>query len=294
MTTVALPPEKLPAAKRTRAWRRRPGPVELIAAAVVIVIVLAALWPGLFAGSPPNAASPANALAPPGSPGHLLGTDQLGRDTYSRLVYGARPSLTIGVGATVLALVAGALLGVVAATARGAVDHVIMRVTDVLLAFPGILLALLIVAALGPGTENATLAIAVSTIPGFVRLARAQALVIRGSDYVRAAIVLGRGRLAIHADHVLPNALPPLLVLALVNVGASIIAGSSLSFLGLGPRPPSPEWGAMLSDGRDYLGDAWALAVFPGLAVTLTVVAINVLGRALRRAYEGRRSGGRE
>lgn len=274
--------------------RRRGLPVSPwvgTAAVVLLLFALAVLEPALFATHDPDAVDPARALLQPGS-AHWFGTDQLGRDVYSRVVYGARPSLSIGLGATAIAVGAGSLLGVLAATSGRIVNELIMRVADVLLAFPGLLLALLVVAILGPGTGSATLAIGFSLTPGFIRLARAQALVVRDSDYVRAAVVLGQRRSTVQFRHVFPNALPPLLVLAMINVGTAVIAGSSLSFLGLGPRPPTPEWGAMLSQGRDFLQTAWAMAVFPGLAVTATVLSINVVGGALRQRFEGRPSHG--
>ncbi|MFI6937477.1 ABC transporter permease [Streptomyces sp. NPDC050287] len=265
----------------------RPGPGTSLAWAALVLATLAALAPGVLAPQQPDAIDPVNALAGPGS-GHWLGTDQLGRDVLSRIVHGARASLLMGFGATAFAVVAGALLGVLAATAGRAVDQLLMRVTDVLLSFPGLMLSLVVVALLGPGAGNATLAIGASLLPGFLRLARGQALAVRDSDYVRAAVVGGRGRGSVFWRHMLPNALPPLLVLATVNVGSAIIAGSTLSFLGMGPQPPSPEWGAMLSEGRDHLETAWAAAVFPGLAVTVTVVAVTVVGRDLQRRLYGR------
>ncbi|WP_067456459.1 ABC transporter permease [Actinomadura macra] len=286
LTTVPRPtwPAVLPR-RRRRAGTAPPG--VWVAAAVLALIAVAVVWPDLLATHPPDRGDPADALAPPGLD-HLFGTDQLGRDVYSRVVHGARPSLTIGLGATGIAVLAGSLLGVLAAAGGRVLDELIMRVSDVFLAFPGLLLSLLIVAVLGTGTLNATLAIGASLVPGFVRLARGQALIVRNSDYVRTAVTLGQRRAAILGRHVLPNALPPLLVLAMINVGTAVIAGSSLSFLGLGPKPPTPEWGAMLSEGRDFLGIAWALAVFPGLAVTSTVLAVNVVGRWLQRRFEGR------
>ncbi|MFE5486879.1 ABC transporter permease [Streptomyces sp. NPDC056527] len=271
-------------------WRPRVGVV--VAGVVVALAVLAAVAPGLLATQQPDAIDPVNALAGPGD-GHWLGTDQLGRDVLSRIVHGARTSLLIGFGATAFAVVVGSLLGVFAAAAGRAVDQILMRATDILLAFPGLMLSLVVVAVLGPGTGNATLAIGASLLPGFVRLARGQALAIRDSDYVRAAVVIGRGRGSVFVRHLLPNALPPLLVLATVNIGSAVIAGSTLSFLGLGPQPPSPEWGAMLAEGRDHLDTSWAAAVFPGLAITVTVVAVTVVGRALQRRIDGRDGHGR-
>ncbi|MFC8013600.1 ABC transporter permease, partial [Streptomyces cinereoruber] len=263
----------------------RPG--VALAAVTLLAVVAAAVAPDLVAPRQPDLIDPVDALAGPGS-GHWLGTDQLGRDVFSRIVHGARTSLVIGFGATALAVVGGSLLGVFAATAGRAVDQVLMRATDILMAFPGLMLSLVVVAVLGPGTGNATLAIGASLLPGFVRLARGQALAIRGSDYVQAALVMGRSRASILFRHLLPNALPPLLVLATVNVGGAVVAGSTLSFLGLGPQPPSPEWGAMLAEGRDHLDTAWAAAVFPGLAITVTVVSVTVVGRALQRRFDRR------
>jgi peptide/nickel transport system permease protein len=284
MTTAA----ELLAARTPGTRPRSPG--VWIAWAVVGFITLAALWPDLLAIHSPLQVNPAGALAEP-SAAHLFGTDQLGRDVYSRVIHGARLSLGIGIGATAIAVVAGCLLGTLAASSKKAGDEVIMRTVDVFLAFPGLLLALLVVAVLGPSTTNATLALSASMTPGFIRLARGQALVVRRSDYVKAAVILGHRTVTVYLRHVIPNALPPLLVLATVNIGTAIIAGSSLSFLGLGPQAPSPEWGAMLSDARDYLDIAWPLAVVPGLAVTVTVIAVTVVGRDLMRRFEGRHPG---
>ncbi|MER5746601.1 ABC transporter permease [Streptomyces sp. NPDC059913] len=277
--------QRAAALPRPRIRRIRPGTV--LASAVLVLLVVAVFVPGLLTGYDPEAVDPANALAPI-SGDHLFGTDQLGRDVFSRVVYGAGPSLSIGIGATVFAVVAGALLGVLAAIGGRVVDECVMRVTDVLIAFPGLLLALLMVAVLGPSSFNATLAIGCSVLPGYVRLARGQALVVRRSDFVRAAVTLGRPGWDIGLRHLLPNALPPLMVLSLVNVGTAIVAGSSLSFLGMGPKPPAPEWGVMLSEGRDFVDSAWFAAFFPGAALAVSVMALNVVGRRLQHRFEGR------
>ncbi|MFE3200081.1 ABC transporter permease [Embleya sp. NPDC059237] len=278
-----------PSARRRTA--AGPGPGLVVAGVVLAFVALAALWPDLLTTRAPDAIEPVQALSGP-SAEHWFGTDQLGRDIYSRIVDGARPSLEIGIGATVIAVAAGSILGVVAATAGRVADELIMRITDVFLAFPGLILAMVLVAVLGPGTGNAMLAISCSLTPGFVRLARGQALVVREADYVRMAIVFGRSRWSAYRTHLLPNTMPPLLVLATVNIGTAILAGSALSFLGLGPKDSSSEWGSMLSEGRDYLGSAWATAVFPGLAISVTVVAINVVGRGLRQRFDGRSTDG--
>jgi peptide/nickel transport system permease protein len=261
-------------------------PTVVVAMLFLLFVALAALWPGLFTSTSPDAVNPLVALRGP-SAQHPFGTDELGRDIFSRVIYGTRTSLGVGVGATVLGVVGGSAVGIIAATAGRAADEVIMRLCDIMLAFPGLLLALVVVAVLGPGSLNAAIAIGVALAPGFARLVRAQALMIRGSDYVKAAVTFGRRRTVIYLRHVLPNALASLLVLATVSVGSSIVAGSSLSFLGLGPQPPSPDWGSMLAEGQDYLSVSWELAVFPGLGVTATVIAVTVVGGRLRRAFEG-------
>ncbi|TQS20314.1 ABC transporter permease [Microbispora sp. KK1-11] len=260
-----------------------------LAAAFFALVCLAALAPGLLAHGP-DQVNPALALRGPMA-GHPLGTDQLGRDVLARLVFGARPSLLVGVGSTLLAGLAGSAWGLLAALGGRLAGEAAMRLADVLLSFPAILMAMLVVAVLGPGTRNSVLAITVALAPGFARVVRAQALVVRGSAYVRAAVNLGLTPARILLRHIAPNVVAPLLILATINVGTALIAGASLSFLGLGPRPPAPEWGAMLAQARDYLDASWTLALFPGGAITLTVMSATVVGRALQARYEGREAG---
>ncbi|MGW0604786.1 ABC transporter permease [Streptomyces sp. NPDC002640] len=271
---------------------RLAGAGTVIAWLVLAVVAVAAVWPDLLAPYPPDQVDPVHALQGPGG-AHPFGTDQLGRDVFSRVVHGARLTVTLGLGSVVVAVVAGTLLGLLAVAGGRVLDEVVMRVTDVLMAFPGLLLALLVVAVLGPGTTNAMIAIGAASAPAFARLVRGQALVVRESGYVQAAVVLGLPRFSVFLRHVVPNSLPPVLVFATVHTGSAIIAGSSLSFLGLGPQAPAPEWGAMLSEGRDYVDLSWGLGVFPGLAVTATVVAINVVGTRLRHRFEGRTADGK-
>ncbi|HEV2634434.1 MAG TPA: ABC transporter permease [Actinocrinis sp.] len=259
----------------------------LIAGAVILLLILIAAFPGLFTSTSPITTDPVNALLPP-SAAHWFGTDELGRDLFTRVVYGARPSLLIGLGATVFSVVGGAILGVAAALGGRAGDQILMRLADVLLALPQLMLALLVITVLGPGTVNTTTAIAVAFVPGYARIVRAEALVVRRSGYVEAAVGLGQRRLAVIVRHILPNAIGPLLVLATVGFGTAIISASGLSFLGLGPQPPSPEWGAMLSDGRNYLSTAWWLGLFPGVAITLTVIAVNLVGRRAQARFTRR------
>ncbi|GAA3846393.1 ABC transporter permease [Saccharothrix violaceirubra] len=255
--------------------------------AVVVLLVLAAVAPGWFTSAAPLEADPVNALlAPDGT--HWFGTDELGRDVFARVVHGARPSLSVGLGAILIALTAGSLIGITAALGGNVADSVLMRLADILLSLPELMLALLVIAVLGAGTGNTMIAIAVALIPGYARMVRAEALVVRRSGYVEAAVGLGLPRPVLIARHVLPNALGPLLVLGTVGFGTAIIAVSGLSFLGLGARPPAPEWGAMLSSGRKFLAVAWWTAVFPGAAITLAVVSVNVVGRRLQAAFTRR------
>ncbi|MBP2707684.1 ABC transporter permease [Microbispora sp. RL4-1S] len=254
-----------------------------------MLVCAAAAFPGLL-GHAPDQVDPAAALRGPGG-AHPFGTDELGRDVLARIVYGARPSLLVGAGSTLLAGLAGAVWGLAGALGGRVVGEAAMRVADVLLAFPAILMALLVVAVLGPGTRNAVLAITVALAPGFARVVRVQALVVRDSAYVRAAVNLGLSPARVLVRHIVPNVVAPLLILATVNIGTAIIAGASLSFLGLGPQPPDPEWGSMLAQARDYLDVSWTLALFPGAAITLTVMSATIAGRALQARYEGRGGG---
>ena len=263
------------------------SPTAVAAGAVLILLILVAAFPGVFTSASPIATDPVNALLPP-SAAHWFGTDELGRDLFTRVVYGARPSLLIGLGATVLSVLGGAVVGVAAALGGRAADQVLMRLADITLSLPQLMLALLVITVLGPGTVNTMLAIAIAFVPGYARIVRAEALVVRRSGYVEAAVGLGQRRSLLIVRHVLPNALGPLLVLATVGFGTAIISASGLSFLGLGPQPPSPEWGAMLSDGRDYLSTAWWLGLFPGVAITFTVIAVNLIGRRAQARFTRR------
>ena len=217
-----------------------------------------------------------------------LGTDSLGRDVYSRLIYGARLSLLIGSVVVVLSLVIGTLLGLVAAFAKGVVDVVIMRLMDVLLVFPSLLLAIVVVAILGPGLTNAMLAVAVVQLPAYVRLARAAALGELTRDYVVATRSAGAGTLRLMLRVVLPNCLAPLIVQATLGFSSAVLDAAALGFLGLGAQPPTPEWGTMLADALQFYQRAWWLLTFPGIAILLTVMAFNLLGDGLRDALDPR------
>ncbi|MFE0465206.1 ABC transporter permease [Kitasatospora sp. NPDC058965] len=266
---------------------RAVGPTLPAAGALLVLLALAALWPQLLTHASPVATDPAAALTPP-SGAHWFGTDQLGRDLYARVLYGARPSLLLGLGATAFAVVGGTVLGLAAALGGRLADQVLMRAADVLLALPPVLLALLAVTVLGSGAVNVMLAIAIATAPGYARIVRAETLVVRRSGYVEAAVGLGVPRPLVVLRHVLPNAVGPMLVLATIGFGGALIAASGLSFLGLGPQPPSPEWGAMLSQGRSFLQTAWWIGVFPGAAITLSALTVNLVGRRLQRRFTRR------
>ncbi|NAS26981.1 ABC transporter permease subunit [Herbidospora sp. NEAU-GS84] len=257
------------------------------AAAFLVLLVVAALFPGLLAGGDPTATDPLATFLPPDS-AHLFGTDQLGRDVFTRVVHGARHSLAIGAAATVGGLLIAVVWGLLAALSGRFGDAVLMRVADALLALPGLLLALLVVLITGKGVVGATLAVAVGIAPGFARVVRAQALVVRRSGYVEAAIGLGVPRPLVVLRHVLPNTFGPLLVLATVTLGVSISTGAALSYLGLGAQPPTPEWGAMLTESQGFLHLAWWAALFPGLMLVLTVIAVTVAGRHAQNRSEGR------
>ncbi|MFO7250415.1 MAG: ABC transporter permease [Actinomycetes bacterium] len=275
MAQVALRPA------RTYAYRLAlPG-------AVLAVIAVAVAAPGLLTGTDPLAADPLHALEAP-SGAHWFGTDHLGRDVFSRVVHGARHSLSIGVAATGLAAAAGVLLGLAAGLAPKWLDEVLARSFDVLATFPELLLALLVIAITGPGTANVIFAIGIAQIPSLARVVRAQTFVVRRAGYVEQAVTFGLPGPALVFRHVLPNVLGPVLVLATIVLAQSIIAASALSFLGMGPQPPAPEWGAMLSEARNYMRVAWWQAVFPAAAVAVTVVSLTAAGRVLRYRFEGR------
>jgi dipeptide transport system permease protein len=255
-------------------------------AIMVVLIILAALAPLVAPHGPAEQFRDA-LLAPPFQTMRFpLGTDSLGRDILSRLIYGARLSLVIGVVVVALSLTFGTILGLVAAFAGGVVDVIIMRIMDVLLVFPSLLLAIVVVAILGPGLTNAMLAVAVVLLPAYVRLSRAAALGELAKDYVVATRAFGAGKLRLMALVVLPNCLAPLIVQATLGFSSAILDAAALGFLGLGAQPPTPEWGTMLADALQFYARAWWLLTFPGLSILITVMAFNLLGDGLRDALD--------
>lgn len=264
----------------------RPG--LTLSSLFLLFVATATIWPQFVTAANPLLADPLQAQLPP-SAEHWFGTDHLGRDVFSRVVYGARYSILIGVSAIVLAALVGSLLGLVAGLARGAVDELISRFLDVVSSFPDLLLALVLISFTGPGTVNLIFALGVASVPRFARVVRAQTFVIARSGYVEQAKTFGLGRFTLVTRHVLPHAIAQVPILATIGLGSTIIQAAGLSFLGMGPQPPIPEWGAMLAEARNYLRVAWWIGIWPGLAITLTVIAISILGKRWQLAFEGRR-----
>jgi peptide/nickel transport system permease protein len=271
---------------RLRLLPARPGIV--LSALFLLLVAIATIWPTMLTGVDPIAADPLQAQLPP-SVDHWFGTDHLGRDVFSRVVHGARYSILIGVSAVTIAAIVGAVLGLLSGLARGLVDEAISRFLDVVSSFPDLLLALVLISFTGPGTINLIVALGVASVPRFARIVRAQTFVIAKSGYVEQARTFGLTRSVLIIRHILPHALAQVPILATIGLGTTIIQAAGLSFLGMGPQPPAPEWGAMLAEARNYLRVAWWIGVWPGLAITLTVISISVLGKRWQLAFEGRR-----
>jgi len=257
------------------------NPLALIGLAIVVALLLIAAAAPLLAHASPEAQDLSLRLRPPGAI-HWFGTDELGRDIYSRVLYGAR--ITLGIVTLVVLIVAplGLFIGCVAGYRGGVVDAVLMRITDVFLAFPRLILALAFVAALGPGIENAVIAISLTAWPPYARIARAETLILRDSDFISAARLLGASWPRIVFLHVIPLCLSSVIVRVTLDMAGIILTAAGLGFLGLGAQPPSPEWGAMISTGRKYILDQWWVAAFPGLAICLVSLGFNLLGDGLR------------
>lgn len=266
---------------------RRVNWTGLAGTVIIAAFVLAALLAPVLAPFDPNAQDLLGRRRPP-SESHLLGTDELGRDILSRVLYGARVSLVVGVGAVGAGMVVGVPLGLIAGYRGGGYDMTIMRLVDLLLSFPHILLAILVVAVLGPSLWNVVAAVGLWNIPIFARIARSSTMRIREFAYVESAVAVGASMARVMSRHVFPNALGPLIVTATLSVGAAILTESGLSFLGLGVQPPTPSWGMMLSTGKAYLRGAYHIATFPGMAIMLAVLGFNFLGDWLRDALDPR------
>ena len=259
------------------------GAGTAVAAAVLIVALAPALPRGCFPGQDPTVGSHEPLAAP--SLENWFGTDAVGRDLYTRVVYGARESLLGAVTAVAVGLVAGTLLGAVAGSARGWVDAVIMRAVDVLLAVPSLLLSLSVIILLGFGTWNAALAVGVTSVATFARLARSQVLGVAASDFVEAAYGSGASRGQVLVRHILPNSLAPVIGLAAVQFGSALLQLATLGFLGYGAPPPTPEWGLLIAEARDHIATAWWLTILPGLVIVAVVVAANHLSQRIQEGY---------
>lgn len=259
-------------------WR---APGLIIPLAFVLLLLAAAAMPQWFTALAPDAVDTDAILLPPGL-SHWFGTDQLGRDVFTRVIYGTSQSLGIGIGATLIGCAGGVVLGTAAGLAPPVLQRLLVRLIDILLAFPEILLALLIIAVLGRGPTNTLLAVGLSSIAGYARLVRSQVLRVWQSGYVEHAVSLGESTPAIIARHVVPNAVRPLVVLATIGVGNAVLSASALSFIGLGVVPPAAEWGALLADGRNFLDTAPWISFLPATVVAISVIAITILGRRLQ------------
>jgi peptide/nickel transport system permease protein len=259
----------------------------LIGVIVLLLIVLAALAAPLISPYDPIRSNQRLSLTPP-SLDHLMGTDRFGRDIFSRVLWAGQSSLPIGIVSVLIGVVCGVSVGLLAGYYGGWFDAISMRIVDLLLAFPGILLALAIIAILGGSLTNLMVAVGISSIPDYVRITRGTVLSVKQREFVVAARVVGCRGPWIMARHILPNAIAPLIVLATLGMAAAIITGSALSFLGLGIKPPTPEWGNMLAEGREFLEHAPWVAFFPGAAIMLTVLSINLLGDGLRDILDPR------
>jgi len=264
------------------------NPLAMLGLAIIVALILMAAFAPLIATHPPNVQNLRERLLPPGSEGHLLGADELGRDIWSRIVYGARTTLTIVALVTLTAPVFGVVVGTAAGYLGGWADRILMRITDIFMAFPRLILALAFVAALGPGIENAVLAIAVTAWPPYTRVARAETLTVRRSDYIAAVRLQGAGPARIILGHVMPMCLPSVIVRVTLDMAGIIVTAAGLGFLGLGARPPLAEWGAMISTGRQYLLDQWWVATMPGLAIFVVSLGFNLLGDGLRDVLDPR------
>ncbi len=269
------------------AWRRlRKNKAAMVGGVILIIMSLAAIFADVLPLEPINALDYPNRLQPPGFDGHIFGTDDLGRDVLSRTIHGARISLRIGFLAVSIAGIAGSLIGLAAGYFGGWIDMLISRVLDIMLAFPGLLAAIVIIAAIGPGLNNALIALGIAGIPGYARVVRGTTLAAKELVYVKAARAVGMSDTRIMLKQILPNTLSPILVMASLGLGGTMLAAAGLSFLGLGASEPTPEWGLELNLGRAFLLDAPWLVGFYSLALASAVLSINMVGDGLREALD--------
>lgn len=271
-------------------WRMlKKNKMALLGLGILVILVLLALFADVIADYDTVVIKQnlANRLKGP-SAEHWLGTDEFGRDIFARLIHGARVSLKVGIIAVGISIVLGGILGALAGFYGGRIDNIIMRIMDVFLAVPSILLAIAIVSALGPSILNLMVAISISSVPSYARIVRASVLSIRDQEFVEAARAIGANNARIIFRHIIPNSLAPVIVQGTLGVASAILSTAGLSFIGLGIQPPAPEWGSMLSGGRQYLRYAWWVTTFPGVAIMITILSLNLLGDGLRDALDPR------
>ena len=285
-TTWATSPSELLLKAATKAAGRRRSVTRrrltlIVGLALLGIAILAVTFAPLLASASPTAIDPLHPLAPPLTPDHLLGTDQYGRDVWSRILYGGRIDLAIAFGATSVTLVFGTIVGLVAGYFGGWVDNLLMRIVDLFFAFPFLVLIIAIIAMLGPSIFNMFVAIWITSWVSYARIMRAQSVVAKKQQYVLAARALGYGRLRVMFRHILPNTASAVIIFSMVDAGGNIILAASLGFLGLGAQPPTPEWGTMISDGQSYILSSWWLALMPGLAILFVGVAFSLIGDGL-------------
>jgi len=279
---------KRPRSTLSRMWRlSRQHPSTIVGASLLFILIAIAILAPVIAPFDPTDPNPTVRLTPPSST-HWFGTDELGRDVFSAVIWGARISLRVGLISMGIGATLGTLLGLLAGFYGRWLDTILMRLIDILLAFPGILLAITFVAMLGPGLNNVMIAVGIANIPRFTRLVRSSVMSVKTLTYVEAAESVGVPSIRIMVRHILPNVLSPIIVLVTLGIASAILSAAGLSFLGLGAQPPTPEWGAMLSKARGFLRVAWWWATFPGLAIMITVLAMNLLGDGLRDALDPR------
>ena len=273
-------------------WLRlRRNPLAVIGLLITALLILMSIFAPLLAPHDPITQNLAERLQPPGTPGHWMGTDDFGRDIWSRILFGSRITLYIVLLVILTAPVAGLIIGTVAGYFGGWTDQILMRITDIFLAFPKLILALALVAVLGPGMENAVLAIALTSWPPYARVARAETLTVRNSDYIAAVKLQGAGAVRVIAGHIMPMCLPSVIIRVTLDMAGVILTAAGLGFLGLGVQPPLPEWGLMISAGRKFLFEQWWVATMPGLAIFVVSLGFNLLGDGLRDVLDPRSSG---
>lgn len=274
----------------SEAWRMlKRNKMAMVGLGILVVLVLLAVFADVIADYDEVAIKMNTSIRLQGpSKDHILGTDELGRDIFARIIHGARVSLQVGIIAVGIAIIVGGTLGAIAGFYGGKLDNVIMRIMDIFLAIPSILLAISIVSALGSSMPNLMIAVGVSSIPSYARIVRASVLSIKDQEFIEAARAIGAKDSRIIIKHILPNSLAPVIVQGTLGVAGAILSTAGLSFIGLGIEKPAPEWGAMLSGGRQHLRDAWHVAAFPGIAIMITILSLNLLGDGLRDALDPR------